>query len=154
MDGIDSNGAEILVFAATNMPWGVDPAFRRPGRFDRLLFVTPPDELSKTELFRRFLADLPGGSAIDAAALAKSSPLLTGADIKGLCERSAERALLRSIESNQVHPVSLTDVQEQLRRTTSSAAEWLATARNYARYSNEGGQYDELVSYLKKVKMY
>src|SRR5690606_29954670 len=43
MDGIDANNDGLLILAATNSPWHVDPAFRRPGRFDRILFVPPPD---------------------------------------------------------------------------------------------------------------
>jgi hypothetical protein len=48
--------------------------------------------------------------------------------------------------------VTLADFERELKKMSSTASEWLATARNYARYSNEGGQYDELGDYLKSVK--
>ena len=44
MDGAESNNDGVLILGATNAPWHIDPAFRRPGRFDRTLFVPPPDE--------------------------------------------------------------------------------------------------------------
>ena len=44
LDGIGNNNDGVLVLGATNTPWNVDPAFRRPGRFDRIIFVPPPDQ--------------------------------------------------------------------------------------------------------------
>jgi SpoVK/Ycf46/Vps4 family AAA+-type ATPase len=153
MDGIDQSTADLLIFAATNMPWGIDPAFRRPGRFDRLFFVPPPDEQGRTEMLRRQLMNLPGGASVKPEVISKRTPILTGADIKGLCERASERALLRSLESDEVHPITPADFDDVLKGFSSSAAEWLQTARNYARYSNDGGQYDELANYLRKMKL-
>jgi len=52
---------ELLVFGATNVPWNVDSAFRRPGRFDRVLFVPPPDEKARTQILQNRCRKLPGG---------------------------------------------------------------------------------------------
>jgi len=57
-----------------------------------------------------------------------------------------------SLETGKIHPVTVEDCERALKPMQSSASEWLATARNYARYSNEGGQYDELTEFLKRVK--
>ena len=43
LDGVDTTNEGVLILAATNAPWHLDSAFRRPGRFDRILFVPPPD---------------------------------------------------------------------------------------------------------------
>lgn len=152
MDGMSGRNDDLLVFAATNVPWNVDPAFRRPGRFDRVILVPPPDESARAEILRRHSERLPGGGSIDVGKLAAQTPLFTGADLKSLCERASERALGRSIETGKIHPVSQEDFERELKQMQTSASEWLATARNYARYSNEGGHYDELVEFLKKVK--
>ncbi len=152
MDGMAGRNEEILLFAATNEPWSVDAAFRRPGRFDRVLFVPPPDEAARAEILRRRLGKLPGGDAIDPASLAARTALMTGADLNELCERAAERALAQSLETGSVHPIRPEDFDRVLQNMEISAASWLATARNFARYSNEGGQYDELAHFLKKVK--
>ena len=152
MDGMGGKNDDVLVFAATNLPWNVDSAFRRPGRFDRILFVPPPDEPARIEIFRRHASKLPGGENINTEKLAKQTALMTGADLKALCERASERALDRSLTSGTIHPVSMADFERTLKEMQTSASEWLATARNYARYSNESGQYDELTEFLKQAK--
>lgn len=152
MDGVGQSNAGVLVFAATNMPWTVDSAFRRPGRFDRVLLVPPPDLPARESILARHAAELPGGAQLDLSEVAKRTELYTGADLRALCERAAERALEQSLAAGSVHEVSQEDLRRALADSRSTALEWLSTARNYARYSNEGGQYDELVAYLKKVK--
>jgi hypothetical protein len=69
-----------------------------------------------------------------------------------LVERAAEPALERSLETGKVHEVVQKDLDRAAEKMQSTAAEWFATARNYARYANEGGQFDELSEYLKSVK--
>lgn len=152
MDGMAGRNEDVLIFAATNVPWNVDSAFRRPGRFDRILFVPPPDEPARTQILRTHSEKLPGGERIPTERIAKQTELFTGADLKALCERAAERALSRSLETGKIDPVTLDDFERELKGMQSSAQEWLATARNYARYSNEGGQYDDLTQFLKRVK--
>jgi SpoVK/Ycf46/Vps4 family AAA+-type ATPase len=142
----------VLVFAATNVPWNVDGAFRRPGRFDRVLFVPPPDEPARKAILESRLQKLPGGTGIDVAPLVKRTSLYTGADLVALCERAAEQALSRSLDTGKVHDVGNEDFQRELGQMQSTALEWLATARNYARYANEGGQYDELREFLRLHK--
>ncbi len=154
MDGIKGRSRDLLLFAATNMPWSVDAAFRRPGRFDRVLFVPPPDAAARRALLARHCERLPGAEGLDLQAVAARTKLFTGADLKHLCERSSETALERSLESGEVHPVTMSHFSEALNDLQSSAIEWFATARNYARYSNDGGQYDHLVRYLKSVKQW
>jgi SpoVK/Ycf46/Vps4 family AAA+-type ATPase len=152
MDGMTGRNDDVLVFAATNVPWNVDPAFRRPGRFDRVIFVPTPDEPARAEILRTHSEKLPGGESVQVEKLARETALLTGADLKALCERAAEGALARSLETGTIHPVTMEDFERELKQMQSSASEWFATARNYARYSNEGGQYDELTEFLKRVK--
>ena len=152
MDGVDARNRDVLLFAATNMPWAVDAAFRRPGRFDRVLLVPPPDAKAREELLSRHLAKLPGGDAVPVKPLLKGMTDFTGADVKALCERASENALERSLGSGSVEAVTANDFTLALGSMQSSALEWFATARNHARYSNEGGQYDELVRYLKRAK--
>jgi SpoVK/Ycf46/Vps4 family AAA+-type ATPase len=132
MDGATTSNEGVLVVAATNTPWAVDPAFRRPGRFDRVLLVPPPDEAGRAALLVRHFAKLPGGDRIDAKAVARRCELFTGADLKALIERSAERALEASLDDGKVHPVTMADVDAQLGRMQSSALEWIAQARQHA----------------------
>lgn len=152
MDGVGRKNRDVLVFAATNAPWSVDAAFRRPGRFDHVLFVPPPDEEARRELLKRHSEKLPGAGGLELEPLVKKTELLTGADLKALCERAAERALERSLASGKVEPVRAADFQAAAGTVKSSALEWLTTAKNHARYANVAGQYDELEAYLRKIK--
>ncbi|MFC1588294.1 AAA family ATPase [Planctomycetota bacterium] len=152
MDGISGNNNDLLIFAATNVPWNVDQAFRRPGRFDRVFFIPPPDQKARVEILARHSAKLPGGDAIDITKLIKKTRLFTGADLRSLCERASDKALSASLRSGKVHPVKQDDFERELEKMQSSATEWLVTARNYAKYANEAGQFDDLAEFLKKVK--
>lgn len=152
MDGVNSRNKDVLLLAATNTPWNVDAAFRRPGRFDRVLFVTPPDEAARRQMLTRALAQIPGGEKVKVDNLVKRTELYSGADLRALCERASEQALDKSLASGRVHEVATRDFEKALDEVKPSVTEWFASARNYARYSNEGGQYDELADYLRKVK--
>jgi SpoVK/Ycf46/Vps4 family AAA+-type ATPase len=152
MDGVGGKNKDVLLLAATNTPWNVDSAFRRPGRFDRVLFVPPPDEAARRTMLQKALRALPGGEKIKVDGIVKATELYSGADLRALIERASEGAIERSLESGKVHEVRLADFERTAKETRSSVLEWLATARNYAKYSNEGGQYDELGEYLKRVK--
>jgi len=152
MDGVGGKNKDVLLLAATNTPWNVDSAFRRPGRFDRVLFVPPPDDAARRTMLEKSLQTLPGGSEVRVDELVKATELWSGADLRALVERASEGALERSLESGKVHEVTTADFERAVKESRSSVLEWLATARNYAKYSNEGGQYDELGEYLKRVK--
>ena len=154
MDGLQGRPANVLTIAATNLPWNVDPAFRRPGRFDRVLFVPTPDVEARREMLKMLTTQLPGGDQLDLDTLAARTEGMTGADLGSLCERAAERSLEASLESGSVVPVTAEDLERSLKVTDHTASEWLSTARNYARYSNAAGQYDELVSFLKRTKQW
>jgi AAA+ superfamily predicted ATPase len=152
MDGVQGRNEGVLLLAATNMPWNVDAAFRRPGRFDRVLFVPPPDEAARAAIVARRAAKLPGGAKIDAKRIARVSPLFTGADLVALCERASEHALEQSMATGRVHDVTTADLLAAAKAMRSSAEEWIGTARSYARYANEGGQYDELAEFLRRAR--
>lgn len=154
MDGVRGGNRDVLLLAATNVPWNVDAAFRRPGRFDRVLFVTPPDEPARRAILERHLKNVPGGADLALHAIAKQAELYSGADLRALCERAAETALEKSLESGRVHAVTQRDLERALQGTRSTVLEWLSTAKNYARYANEGGQYDELAAFLKQAKQW
>ena len=59
LDGVESNNEGVLVLGATNSPWHWDPAFRRPGRFDRIIFVPPPDDQARESSFKLKLENKP-----------------------------------------------------------------------------------------------
>jgi len=150
MDGFAQNNHGVLILAATNVPWSVDPAFRRPGRFDRVLFVPPPDQEARAAILEKMLAERPTAGTMDIAGIARQTSGFSGADLRELVETAVDCAIEESIESAQEQPITMAHIKSALKEVKPTTLEWLTTARNFARYSNEGGQYDEVLSFLKK----
>jgi SpoVK/Ycf46/Vps4 family AAA+-type ATPase len=150
MDGFSKNNAGVLVIGATNVPWAVDPAFRRPGRFDRVLFIPPPDAPARASIFRIHLTGRPQDKGIDAEALAKVTSGFSGADIQHVVETACDIAIEETLENGKEAPLRREHLLAALKEIKPTTAEWLSTARNYARYANEGGQYDEVLDFLKE----
>jgi transitional endoplasmic reticulum ATPase len=143
----DAPGALDLL---TNVPWSVDPAFRRPGRFDRVLFVPPPDRAARERILEILLKDRPTTGDLGLAAAAKATSGYSGADWSNLVETAVDEAIEASIESGTELPVNAKNMQAALKEVKPTVLEWLTTARNYARYANESGQYDEVLTFLSK----
>jgi SpoVK/Ycf46/Vps4 family AAA+-type ATPase len=151
LDGFDHDNAGVLILAATNMPWDVDPAMKRPGRFARQVFVPPPDQLARAMMFRQKVADIPTGD-LTVDALAAATALCSGADIDGIVDLAKERVLADIITSGNERPLSQADLQHACDAVTPSTLDWLRTARNLVRYGGEGS-YKDIEKYLKTVKL-
>ncbi|TDL49339.1 AAA family ATPase [Paenibacillus dendritiformis] len=148
MEGIDTSTDQLLVIGATNMPWDVDDALKRPGRFDRLVFVAPPDEEAREHMFRlklegRYIEN------IDTRRLASRTEFFSGADIEHLCESAAERVLGEILESGQERPIRMSDFEALLETARPSTLEWLRKAKNYVKYANQTGAYNDVEDYLR-----
>jgi SpoVK/Ycf46/Vps4 family AAA+-type ATPase len=140
------------VLAATNAPWDVDAALRRPGRFDRTVLVTPPDARARAAIIEFHLRDRPV-AGVDLERLAARTERFSGADLAHLCETAAEHAMHDSVTSGTVRMIEQRDFELALRQVQASTGPWLSTARNVAMYANENGDYDDLARYLKKEKL-
>ncbi|KAJ4795297.1 cell division cycle 48 [Rhynchospora pubera] len=101
MDGLDLRTG-VTVIAATNRPDKIDPALLRPGRFDRLLDVQPPDEADREEIFGIHTKKMPCGADVRLRDLAVLTEGYTGADIKLVCREAAILALEESFDINEV----------------------------------------------------
>jgi SpoVK/Ycf46/Vps4 family AAA+-type ATPase len=152
LDDVSGGNDGVFVLAATNHPWDVDSALRRPGRFDRTLLVLPPDEPAREAVFRYHLRDRPV-AGIELRKLAAITDGYSAADISHVCESAAELALLDSARSGTVRMISQGDLSAAVRQVQPSLGPWFESARNVALFANEGGAYDELAAYLKKRKM-
>jgi len=148
MDGVKTSNQGLLILAATNAPWHLDPAFRRPGRFDRVLFVPPPDGPARAAILRIHCHGKPVED-IDYEALARKTAEFSGADLKALVDVAVERKLKEALRSGTPRPLTTKDLLQALGALKPTTREWFATARNYALYSNQGGVYDDVLQYLK-----
>lgn len=149
LDGVESDNSEILVLGATNSPWFVDASLRRPGRFDRVLFVPPPDLKARMEILALHLQGKPV-EAIDYQRVAKLMERFSGADIKAVCDAAADRVIMSAMKSGKIRPLRTEDLLEALKQVKPSTQEWFATAKNYATFSNVAGQYDDILDFLKR----
>jgi AAA+ superfamily predicted ATPase len=149
LDGVGSDNEGVFVLAATNHPWDVDPALRRPGRLDRTLLVLPPDREAREAILRTHLRDRPV-ERIDTRRLAKATEGFSGADLAHLCESASENALMESVGTGQVRMIGMPDFDRALSEIRPSIGPWVETARNVALYANASGEYDELARWLRK----
>ncbi|MEX0920025.1 MAG: CDC48 family AAA ATPase [Candidatus Pacearchaeota archaeon] len=92
MDGLKSRG-QVVVMAATNRPDDIDPALRRPGRFDRELKINPPDETGRKEILQIHTRGMPLDKDVNFVELAGQTLGFTGADIEVLCKEAALKAI-------------------------------------------------------------
>lgn len=150
LDGFAQENKGVLILGATNVPWAVDPAFRRPGRFDRVLFVPPPDDAARRSILKLQLEGRPAAATIDIAELARVTPGFSGADLRHLVETGIDEAIEASIREGREAPLTMEHLHVALKETKPTTLEWLTTARNHARYANQGGQYDEILTFLEK----
>ncbi|WP_309386334.1 AAA family ATPase [Cerasicoccus frondis] len=148
LDGVDSNNDGLLVLAATNAPWHLDSAFRRPGRFDRIIFVPPPDLPARAAILQVMLRNKPA-DRIDFEAIAKKTDGFSGADLKGLVDDAIEAKLEEAMARGDLVPLNTKDLLKAAKRVKPSTREWFATAKNYALYANQSGLYDEILEHLK-----
>lgn len=149
MDGVENSNDGLLIIGATNAPWHIDNAFRRPGRFDQVIFVPPPDAEARAEILRMHLEGKPQEPNLDLAKVAAKLPDFSGADLKAIVDRTVESKLGEAIKSGRPTPISTKDLLTAAKRANSTTREWFATARNHAMYSNQGGVYDDILDYLK-----
>ena len=139
----------MFVLGATNQPWDVDPALRRPGRFDRTVLVLPPDREARQAIIERNLRDVPT-DRLDVDAVAATTDGFSGADLRLLADGAAELALEASVAAGHVVPVSDAHLRAARKQTPASTAGWFELARNAAYFANQDGAYDELVAYLDR----
>jgi SpoVK/Ycf46/Vps4 family AAA+-type ATPase len=151
LDGVLAQNRDVLVLAASNMPWDVDSAMKRSGRFARQVFVPPPDAAAREYLFRLKLDGVPS-EAMDLPALARATPFYAGADIEGLIDLAKERVIAHALDTGDERPLHQRDLLEAVAEYPASTLEWLRTARNLVRYGGDGG-YRELEQYLKVSKL-
>lgn len=152
MDSVGADNEGVFILAATNHPWDIDAALRRPGRLDRTLLVLPPDAPARESILRLNSVDRPLES-VDFAAIASKTEDYSGADLAHLCDSAAELALEDSLATGRVRSISAADFRNALKDVRPSVRPWFETARNYALYSNEGGLYDDLLDYMRSRRI-
>jgi SpoVK/Ycf46/Vps4 family AAA+-type ATPase len=149
LDGAGTDNDGVFVLAATNQPWDVDPALRRPGRLDRSLLVLPPDPPAREAILRLHLAAKPT-EGLDLHRIVRGTEGFSGADLALVCDHATERAMEASLRSGTTRPISQADLLDAAGHVRPSVGPWMDTARNFALYGNDSGAYDDLLPYLRR----
>ena len=111
MDGLEARG-QVIVIGATNLPHALDPALRRPGRFDREIVIGIPDAAGRREMLDIHTRGMPLSPDVEVARLAAVTHGFTGADIAAVCREAAMAALRRVLPAMDLELASMS--QEQL----------------------------------------
>lgn len=155
MDGIKSRG-KLVVIGATNRPNAIDPALRRPGRFDREIEIGIPDEQGRLEILQIHTRGMPLTEDVDLVSIARVTHGFVGADLEALSKEAAMRSLRRILpEINLEEPkipaeilnrikVTKQDFDEALRDVRPSAMREVLVQRPNIKWEDIGG--------LQKVK--
>lgn len=101
MDGLEELN-DVIIVAATNRPDILDPALLRPGRFDRILFMPPPEEKERLEVFKIHTKDMPLAKDVNLEKLAEKTEGYVGADISAVCREAALLSLREDINTKEV----------------------------------------------------
>ena len=150
MDGLKSRG-DVIVMAATNRLNSIDPALRRPGRFDREIAIGIPNEHARREILEIYARGMPLAEGIDLADLAETTHGFTGADLNALCREAAMAALRRQLpelsldlgpvpyEALMAMDVKMSDFTEGLSEVTPSGLREVSVEVPNVRWEDVGG---------------
>ena len=139
------------MLGATNKPWLIDPAIRRPGRFDKVIFVPPPDLEARKEILRIHMRDLIAKRMIDEDPealiedLAEKTEGWSGADLKQLVKDSKKKSLLDIIRGRGKDKLKRRDFEKILERQKPSTRPWFSEAVRACRRYGEDDLLEEIL---------
>ncbi|UCH88703.1 MAG: AAA family ATPase [Thermoplasmata archaeon] len=151
LDGLEGPKEKVLTLAATNAPWSVDPALRRPGRFSKLIYIPPPDFNARKEIFKLQTKNRPIADNIDFDDLAKRTEWYSAADINQICEEAADIPLREAIKNQKTRKITNEDFQKVLKRRKSSLISWAKLAKQQIQMSKEQEVFEELSKEIEQI---
>ncbi|SFM23677.1 AAA family ATPase [Methanolobus profundi] len=146
MDGVDTASDNLLVLAATNEPWAIDPALRRPGRFSKLVFVPEPDLEAREAILKIHLKKRPLDDNVDIRHLAELTDSYSGADLAAICKEAADIPLGEALRGGEARNIGLQDFKMVLEKRKPSIVSWYIEARSAIQKSGEEQVFAELLN--------
>jgi transitional endoplasmic reticulum ATPase len=150
LNGLRSENHRILVIGATNAPWQLDPALRRPGRFDQAIFVPPPDDAARQQIIKLLAKDKPIAK-LDEVALAKVTASFSGADLRWVFDRAAELALADALHAGKTVPITMDLLEKISNEHTPSTAAWLDGVKQHTPTTQQDALYNEVRKFMQTV---
>ena len=148
LDGAESDNDGVFVIGATNQPWDIDPALRRPGRLDRTIFVPPPDREARAAILAERLARQPLGN-VDVRSIVNATRGFSGADVAHLADTAADLAFSDSLAAGEVAPIEQQHLVAAARQLRPSIGDWVASAESAALASNDEATYGTFLEWLR-----
>ncbi len=150
MDGVESLGKEVLILAATNAPWNIDPALRRSVRFTRHLFVPPPGSDAREQILKIHTKKMPLASEVDLREIAKLTENYSASDLKAICDLALEIPWEEALEGKATRTICFDDFAAAVKKQKSSLTPWFKLAYNELKTSGEEGIFDDFAGYILK----
>jgi len=144
MDGVDTASDNLLVLAATNEPWAIDPALRRPGRFSKLVFVPEPDLEARRAILHIHLKNRPLDEDMDISDLARLTESYSGADIAAICKEAADIPLGEALRGGEARKIKMKDFEAVLQKRKPSIVSWYIEAKAAVKKTGEEDVFSEL----------
>ena len=150
MDGMGTKDQKILLLAATNEPWSIDPALRREGRFGDTLFIPPPDEESRRSILQIHMKDRPM-EKMNWEELAKLTEHFSGADIKGVCESATDIPLKEYFKTKKQRAITMNDFQIAKEKTNSIVIPWFKKAEKVVKERKMSESFMSMINFVAKL---
>jgi len=152
IDGFNSQNEEILIIGATNTPWSLDEALKRSGRFDDVIFISPPDIIAREKILKIHLEEKPHRE-INFQRIAKITHHYSGADLQNIINRAIEKKISIALKTGEIVPISEDDLINEINQFSPTTLEWFSTIKNYTLFANKSGIYNEVIEYMKKSNL-
>ncbi|PSL57039.1 ATPase family protein associated with various cellular activities (AAA) [Saccharothrix carnea] len=146
LDGVAGANEGVYFLAATNRPWDVDGALRRPGRIDKTVLVLPPDAVARAAIVRGALKGKPA-DAVDVVAIAAATEGFSGADLSHLVTTVLQEAMVESMSRGELVPVTTDAMLAAVGGVTPSTASWFDQVAPVLEYGVDDGTFDQLRAY-------
>ncbi len=147
LDGLRGENQRVLVIGSTNQPWMLDPAFRRPGRFDQTIFVQPPDASAREQIIALLARDRPI-SNLDVGALVKVTNDFSGADLKWVFDRAAELTLSHAIHAGRPMPITMEVIIKVAAEHKPGTREWFDGFQKQVDFTAQESLFAEVRKFL------
>lgn len=147
MDGVGTKDSKVLLLAATNMPWMVDSALLRNGRFGTSIFVPPPDKVGRLGILRMFLKDKPMES-LDLSIIADATDGFSGADMHAVCNEVLDILIKEFFKNGKKRKIEYRDFAEVLAKRKSSVIPWFRKAVEHIHRHQLQDYYGDVMEYV------
>ncbi len=138
LDGLTSDNSNVMLLAASNAPWEVDFALRRPGRLGKMVFVPPPEADARGAIIKIYLDKKPFVEAgIDMNAIGKAADKYSADAIRHIVESAASIPWRKAIDTGETRAISQADLELALQEANPDLAEWERLVSRYKDFADK-----------------